>query len=199
MNEDQFEKFRRLTDNGTFRSQNVGRASPVPFLYIRFANRKAIKEYKEEIGGGKIKKMGAHFFLLVGPALLRKFLPKIVPDLRKNYEAAKIVIIWLDALEANGDGLSQIEVENNRKLILALKEQLSALHNEKKEIISTPINRDIGILRHQLSLYEKTPETKRTIFQKTKINDLMKKLAELAPEGKEAQLLTARKECDFNE
>ncbi len=199
LDENQLEKFRKLADNGVFRSQNVGRASPVPFLYIRFATRKIANEYKMEIGGGKLKKMGAHFFLMVGPALLREYLPKIKEDLRQNYEAATIVMNWLTILEINGNGTEFEEIEKNRRMILFLKDKLSTTHREKKKAIVQPLNMDIGVLRYQLSLYEKTPENRRTLFQSVKINDLMKKLAELDPNGKEAEFLKLKEKCDFNE
>lgn len=184
-------KWIRLLDNAKYKSSNVGRASPIPTAIIRADNVKAAISLRSEIGTGKVKRQGAQAKLILGPDVLRKFLPVAQPNMQNAYKEAGIVIEWLEKLQENTRfDTNEETVTANRRRILELKEQLQDLNtNRDQPFGSTPVKDELSVMRAELTGYMDIPEHARSLFIKTQVVKLLKKITEIDPNGNEAKML----------
>ena len=198
LTKEQTERWMRLVDNARFKSSNVGRASPVPTVWIRSSTRKDAMILKDEIGSGKIKTKGLQLFLVLGPNSLRKLIPIVKNGLRTNYDVVELVSEWLLLLDKNISSRSKTTIQNNRECINTLKTSLIQMNSTKNSnSISSMPNYDIGILRTELSIYSKVPKEVRTPFQEETVNGILKKIALIDPTGPEAKLLKETEESEY--
>ena len=198
LTKEQIERWMRLIDNARFKSSNVGRASPVPTVWIRSSTRKDATILKDEIGSGKIKTKGSQSFLVLGPNSLRELIPIVKNGLRTNYDVVELVSEWLLLLDKNVSSRSKTTIQSNRECIDTLKTSLIQMNSTKNSnSISSIPNYDIGILRTELSIYSKVPKEVRTPFQEETVNGILEKIALIDPTGPEAKLLEESEDAKY--